>query len=199
MSPNPFAALGLPERPDLDDETVRAAWRAIAAATHPDRADGGDLARYTQASAAYAELRTPWSRSEAYADLVEQGWREGRFDHDDDEPGTAPLSAAPTAPLSAAPTAPLSAAPTAPPLRLHPVSPWQLLFALVWLPSRIRRGRPLHLLIRGAIAAGLSLAVLSLIPGQPAVPADVAALITWFVLTGRKDLAPRPERLWEGP
>ena len=91
MSPNPFAALGLPERPDLDDETVRAAWRAIAAATHPDRADGGDLARYTQASAAFAELRTPWGRSEAYADLVEQAWREGRFDDDDDEPGTAPL------------------------------------------------------------------------------------------------------------
>ena len=41
----------------------------IAAATHPDRPDGGDLARYTQACAAYAELRTPWGRSEAWADL----------------------------------------------------------------------------------------------------------------------------------
>jgi curved DNA-binding protein CbpA len=37
MTTNPFAVLGLPERPDLDDETVRAAWRPIAAATHPDR------------------------------------------------------------------------------------------------------------------------------------------------------------------
>ena len=27
-----------------------------------------------------------------------------------------------------------------------------------------------------------------------AAPADVAALITWFVLTGRKDLAPPPEQ-----
>ena len=186
MSPNPFAALGLPERPDLDDETVRAAWRAIAAATHPDRPDGGDLARYTQASAAYAELRTPWSRSEAYADLVAQGWREGRFGDDDDEPGTGPPSAAPTAPLSVAPGAP--------PLRLRPFSAWQLPFALVLLPSRIRRGRRLRLLIRGVIAAGLSLAVLALIPGQPAAPAFVSALITWFVLTGRKDLAPPPER-----
>ena len=60
---NPFAALGLPERPDLDDQAVRAAWRQIAAATHPDRPDGGDLARYTQASAAYDELRDPWGRS----------------------------------------------------------------------------------------------------------------------------------------
>jgi curved DNA-binding protein CbpA len=69
MTTNPFEILGLPERPDLDDETVRAAWRAIAAATHPDRADGGDLARYTAATAAFAKLRTPWARSEAYADL----------------------------------------------------------------------------------------------------------------------------------
>ncbi len=184
MSPNPFAALGLPERPDLDDETVRAAWRAIAAATHPDRADGGDLARYTQASAAYAELRTPWGRSEAYADLVEQAWREGRYD---DYPDRYPGGTDPT-------TTPLPAVPARAPLRLHLVSPWQLVFALVWLPSRIRRGRPLRLLIRAALAAGLSLAVLALIPGQPAVPADVSVLVTCFVLTGRRDLAPPPER-----
>jgi len=180
---NPFAALGLPERPDLDDETVRAAWRAIAAATHPDRADGGDLARYTQATAAYAELRTPWSRSEAYADLVEQAWREGRYDDysldpDGTGPGTEPLPAGPAA-------APL-------PRRLR--SPLELLLALTSIPSRIRRGRPLRLLIRAALAAGLSVALLALIPGQPAAPADVAIVITWFALTGRKDLAPPPER-----
>ena len=155
MIPNPFALLGLPERPDLDDETVRTAWRAIAAATHPDRADGGDLARYTQASAAYAELRTPWSRSEAYADIVEQ----------------------------------------AIPLPHRAVSPLGLLLAVAWIPDRIRRGRPLRLLVRAALAAGLSLAVLALIPGQPATPADVGLLITWFVLTVRRDLAPPPERL----
>jgi hypothetical protein len=177
VSHNPFAALGLPERPDLDDETVRAAWRAIAAATHPDRADGGDLARYTQASAAYAELRTPWGRGEAYADLAEQARRDGRLDPgDDDEPATAPMAAVPGETL------------------LQPVSPWQLLIAVTMLPSRIGRGRPLRLLVRAALAAGLSLAVLALIPGQPAAPADVAGLITWFVLTGRRDLAPPPER-----
>ena len=69
MSPNPFAALGLPERPDLTDEQVRAAWRTIAAATHPDRRDGGDIARYTAAASAYAQLRTGWGRTEAYADV----------------------------------------------------------------------------------------------------------------------------------
>jgi hypothetical protein len=67
---NPFAALGLPADPDLTDEQVRAAWRTIAAATHPDRPDGGDAGRYTAATIAYAQLRTAWGRSEAYADLT---------------------------------------------------------------------------------------------------------------------------------
>jgi curved DNA-binding protein CbpA len=44
---DPFTALGLPARPDLSDEQVRAAWRAIATATHPDRPDGGDPVRCT--------------------------------------------------------------------------------------------------------------------------------------------------------
>ena len=169
MSTNPFAALGLPARPDLPDEQVRAAWRQIAAATHPDRPDGGDLARYTQASAAYAELRTPWGRSEAWADLVEQAELAG-------EPVTAPL-----------PAVPAQGAPAAAPPR-HPLA------AVRELPARIRRGRPRRLLIRAAVAAVLSLAVLQLIPGTAAAPADIAGLITWFVLTGRKDLAPPPER-----
>jgi hypothetical protein len=69
-TPDPFTALGLPARPDLSDEQVRAAWRAIATATHPDRPDGGNPARYTAASAAYATMRTAWGRSEAYADLA---------------------------------------------------------------------------------------------------------------------------------
>ena len=81
---NPFDALGLPPDPSLGDEQVRAAWRAIAAATHPDRGDGGDLARYTAASAAYAELRAAWRRSEAYADLTERANRP-------DGPVTAPI------------------------------------------------------------------------------------------------------------
>ena len=168
MRPDPFEALGLPARPDLSDEQVRAAWRQIAAATHPDRPDGGDLARYTAASAAYAELRTPWGRSEAYADVMEA----------DDGPVTAPLPVVPgerAAPGEAVP-------------------PWQPLLALVHLPARVRRGRPLRLAIRAIIAAVLALLVLQVIPGTPAAPADILALVLWFVLTGRKDLAPPPER-----
>jgi hypothetical protein len=70
-APDPFAVLGLPASAELTDEQVRAAWRAIATTTHPDLPGGGDPARYAAASAAYATLRTPWGRSEAYADLLE--------------------------------------------------------------------------------------------------------------------------------
>ena len=164
-TPNPFRALGLPERPDLTDEQVRAAWRNIAAATHPDRPDGGDLARYTAASVAYAELRSPWGRSEAYADLADQA---------DDGPVTAPLPPVPG--------------------EAPPIPPWQPLLALTQVPARIRSGRPLRLAIRGLIASVLALIVLQLIPGTPAAPADILGLILWFVLTGRKDLAPPPDR-----
>jgi hypothetical protein len=67
---NPFEVLGLPVRADLSDAQVRTAWRNIAARTHPDRSDGGDVATYTAAATAYAQLRTGWGRSEAYADLA---------------------------------------------------------------------------------------------------------------------------------
>jgi hypothetical protein len=66
---DPFAVLGLAAGPGLTDDEVRAAWRRIAAATHPDRADGGDPARFAAAAAAYTALRTPFGRAEALADL----------------------------------------------------------------------------------------------------------------------------------
>ena len=159
---NPFDALGLPSDPALTDAQVHAAWRKTAAATHPDRPDGGNLARYTAASAAHAELSTAWGRTEAYADLIEPL-------HD-----TTPLPPVTFTPAPAVPPA------TYRPLRL--------------LPSRIACGRPLRLLIRAAVAALLSLAVLALIPGSPAAPADVAGIVLWFALTARSDLAPPPGR-----
>lgn len=73
MSDGPFAALGLPARPDLTDDEVRAAWRRAAAAAHPDRDDGGDPAAFAAAAAAYTTLRTLTGRREAYADLVGRG------------------------------------------------------------------------------------------------------------------------------
>ncbi len=73
-APDPFAALGLTAVPDLTDDDVRAAWRRVAAATHPDRQDGGDPARFAAAAAAYTELRTRFGRGEALAE-AESGRR----------------------------------------------------------------------------------------------------------------------------
>ena len=70
LTDDPFLVLGLPARAGLTDEDVRAAWRRIAAATHPDREDGGDPARFGAAAAAYAMLRTASGRGEALADLT---------------------------------------------------------------------------------------------------------------------------------
>ncbi len=75
---DPFSALGLPAHADLTDDDVRSAWRRIAAATHPDRADGGDPGRFALAAAAYTMLRTRSGRGEALADLASPSLRAGR-------------------------------------------------------------------------------------------------------------------------
>lgn len=79
LAHDPFAALGLDAGTHLTGDDVRAAWRRIAAATHPDRADGGDPARFAAAAAAYTELRTGFGRGEALADVTlaavrRRGW-----------------------------------------------------------------------------------------------------------------------------
>ena len=162
MTFNPFEALGLPTRPDLDDEQVHTAWRAIAAATHPDRPDGGDPAWYAQASAAYAQLNSSVGPQRG---VRRHDRRPARRHH-------------PPARLRS-PARP----PPGPPTGRCGCS-----------PSRIIHGRPLRLLIRAAATALLALAVLALIPGQPAAPADVAGLIWFFALTARSDLAAPPRR-----
>jgi hypothetical protein len=65
-----FAVLGLPRQPGLSDDEVRAAWRRVAAATHPDREDGGDPQAFAAAAAAYTALRTRFGRGEVLADLA---------------------------------------------------------------------------------------------------------------------------------
>jgi len=64
---DPFAALGLVPAMDLTDDQVRAAWRRVAAQTHPDRPDGGDPDLFALAAAAYTDLRTAFGRGEALA------------------------------------------------------------------------------------------------------------------------------------
>jgi hypothetical protein len=184
LAPNPFAVLGLPEWPDLDDETVHAAWEAIAGQTRPDRPGGGDLARYTQATAAYHELSCPWGRSEAYADLVEAAWAQGRYDHC---PGQYPPGFGP------------GDDPEPPSLfhaRLDPVPLTEVLHTLAEIPARFRRGHPWHLAIRAAVIAGLCLAVLAAFPGRAAAHYGVLVLAGVFAVSAREDMAPaaRPVR-----
>jgi hypothetical protein len=70
MTGDPFRELGLSADPDLTGDDIRAAWRRVAASTHPDRADGGDPAAFAAAAAAYNDLRTLFGRREALADLT---------------------------------------------------------------------------------------------------------------------------------
>jgi hypothetical protein len=116
-------------------------------------------------------LRSAWGRSEAYADVT----------------------------AAADDTSPLPVMPGAAGSRADPVEqaagPREVFGAYTWqLPGRIRYGRPLRLVIRGVVAALLCVGVLAVIPGDPAAPPLVAALITWFVVTGRSDLAPPRHR-----
>ena len=188
LVPNPFAVLGLPEWPDLDDETVHAAWAVNAAETHPDRDDGGNLARYTQATAAYYELSSPWGRSEAFADLLDQAWAEGRYDA---YPGHYPPGYDPDDPDDGLPLPP---GPWE--IELGPIPLDELLHLAAEIPARLRRGRPWHLALRAAVTAGLCLAIVTLFPGRAAANFSVAFLTVAFAVTARNDFAPpaRPAR-----
>jgi hypothetical protein len=174
--PNPFAVLGLPEWPDLDDETVRAAWRAVAADTHPDRADGGDLARYTAATAAFAELNTPWGRSEAYADLLDQDRaRDPYGDIDDDDL----LDDGPLVVF-----VPVTFVPQPIPLR-------EIVHMAAAIPGRLRRGHPWRLLTRALILAAACVGALALFPALPPAPVAAVAAVLVIIYTCQ-DLAPPP-------
>lgn len=167
MTDDPFRALGLRAAPDLPDDEVRAAWRRIAAATHPDREDGGDPQAYRDASAAYALLRTAWGRSEAHADL-----RAGI--------------------IPAGPAAP--ARPARRPPRWQWQSPAAVARQVVMLPARIRHGRPGRLALR--VLAAVIAGSLVFLPhtGTPATAGLLTGIGTWLLVTGRSDLAPPGRR-----
>ena len=172
----PFAALGLPPRADLTDDDIRAAWRRIATATHPDRADGGDPGRFAVAAAAYTVLRTRSGRGEALADLASPSPAPGRPRRPDAparRPGT------PSRPDAAAR---MDIRPATRPG--HP--------GAARLLSRIRRGRPGPLALRVLIAAALSAVAVAVAGSQPATPALITGALTWLLLTVRHDLAPPP-------
>jgi curved DNA-binding protein CbpA len=177
--PDPFAALGLTAAPELTDDDVRAAWRRIAAATHPDRSDGGDPARFAAAAAAYTELRTQFGRGEAMADAG-AGTRGKRARY-----GKA-MAAALRTDRRRPPGARRDNTSTA---RFA----WRLGRAVVLMPARIRRGRPGRLALRALAAAVASAAAVAAAGSQPAEPALITGALTWLLLTSRQDLAPPPE------
>ena len=220
MNLDPFGVLGLPARPGLTDDDVRAAWRRVAAATHPDRADGGDPGRFAEAAAAYTELRTRYGRGEAYADLAAGTRRRSRAA----PPASpaAPTPAAPAAPTPAPPTpaAPAPAAPAPAPATPAPATPATPAMAAPasrpgrpaapgaggqpaggasapgraaparGLATRIVRGRPAVFGLRVAITAGVIAAAFLVTGAQPAAAGLATGAVTWFLLTGRHDLAP---------
>ena len=165
---DPFAVLGLPARAGLTDDDVRAAWRRLATATHPDRADGGDPARFAAAAAAYTVLRTRSGRGEALADLAGQAGRPGRRPG----PGQHPPAASPA----------LSGGPPGPPGRARLMT--------ARLVQRVRRGRPARLALRVLLAVAIGTGVAAVAGLQPATPALWTGILTWFLLTARHDLAP---------
>jgi curved DNA-binding protein CbpA len=179
---NAFAALGLATRPDLTDDDVRAAWRRIAAATHPDRADGGDPDRFALAAAAYTVLRTRSGRGEALADLADlssgASWRRlGRATRERAATGGDPAG-------GGGRTGPAAAPPGAVPLN------GQRGLAAGRLLSRLRRGRVVRLVLRVAIAAAISAGAAAVAGAQPATPALIVGALTWLLVTARNDLAP---------
>ncbi len=192
---DPFAALGLAARPDLTDDDVRAAWRRIAAATHPDRADGGDPDRFAMAAAAYTVLRTRYGRGEALADLADRRGRGGRGRADRPAPDPAGTDGAgPAVPESAAgPVVPPDGPATedmagAPPAGHAGVAAAGL--ASARLLSRIRRGRVVRLALRVLIAASVSAGAAAVAGAQPATPALIVGALTWLLVTAKNDLAP---------
>ena len=189
----PFAALGLPARAGLTDDEVRAAWRRVATATHPDRPDGGDPDRFATAAAAYTALRTRSGRGEALADLAGHPGR--RRPARPAGPAGPATPAPPTQPGAASRRdrgrgfRPGRGAPARPaPARPRPAAA-RLLARVPWL-ARIRRGRPAVLAVRVLLVAAVAGGAAAVAGWQPATPALITGALTWLACTARGDLAP---------
>jgi hypothetical protein len=64
--------------------------------------------------------------------------------------------------------------------------------------ARVRYGRPGWLAARVVLAVAVVTVAQVVVPGDPAVPALGVGAVTWLILTGRLDLAPRSRRWQEG-
>jgi len=181
---DPFTVLGLPPGPGLTDDQVRAAWRRVAAATHPDRADGGDAAGFAAAAAAYTALRTGFGRTEALADLARPtGARRRR-----PAQVTGLRRRDRAARREAARPGPRRWRPAADGERRRRRPAAGLVAGRWW--SRVRRGRPARLALRIAAVAAVSIAAALVAGPRPATPALITGALTWLAVTARHDLAP---------
>jgi hypothetical protein len=183
---DPFTVLGLPAGPGLTDDEVRAAWRRVATATHPDRADGGDAARFAAAAAAYTAIRTGFGRTEALADLARPAGVRRRLP--DQVPGLHRHGGARAARPEAAGPGPRRWRPAADGERRRRRPVAGLVAGRWW--SRVRRGRPARLALRIVAAAAVSIAVALVAGPRPATPALITGALTWLAVTARHDLAP---------
>jgi hypothetical protein len=161
-----FSQLGIDPEDQLTDDEVRAAWRRIAAATHPDRADGGDPERFAEAAAAYTELRTSYGRNEARAALAEA--RPGPERGHGRPPGRGHGR---------------------PPGRGPGHEP-STVRSRTGICARLAGGRPVRLALRAGVAAGAATLGLLAADGGPAGPALAVGAATWLMLTARQDLGP---------
>ncbi len=167
LTRDPFAVLGLRADDDLSDDDVRIAWRRVAAASHPDRADGGDPDQFALAAAAYTELRTRFGRNEARADLVDR----------------AGAATAVAASAGAAGVGTVDAVVTGQDDLGAPDANWARIV------TRVRNGRPGRLLLRLAVAAVAGvIGVFAAGRSSAVAPALVVGTLTWFLVTARHDL-----------
>jgi curved DNA-binding protein CbpA len=168
-SPGPFALLGLPAGPQVSDDDVRAAWRRLAAATHPDRDDGGDPELFARAAAAYTALRTVSGRGEALADLAGLG---------------APDAASPAA---------RTRQPAGTRRRAGPrmAAAWQ---AAAGQAGRVAAGRPARLALRLLAAVAVSAGAVAASGFSAAAMGLTTGALTWLILTARRDLGPPGRR-----
>lgn len=191
VSGDPFAALGLATRPGLSDEDVRAAWRRIAAATHPDRDDGGNPARFGAAAAAYAELRTEFGRGEALADLgvgrpPGRRRRRGRHRRRSTDAGAMTLQRATQ--LAGSRTRP--AVSRDPDVPAAPGRTRARGYSLIQAARRVvppRRPGGFAVRVVGAAAAGMVAVVIA--GWSPGVVGVLAGLLTWLAASVRQALA----------
>ncbi len=164
MNADPFALLGLSSTDDLTDDEVRAAWRRLATATHPDRSDGGDPARFALAAAAYTELRTRSGRGEARAALSSPG-QAGNAPGPTATPATGARWLAVLSPLG----------------RLGPAGRGSA-------PELLAPLRPVRLLVKVAVAVTAGIAGAWAAGRGPAGPALAVGAATWLAVTTWHDL-----------